>query len=111
MKKLNELNERIKHRYFTYLGQAHGYCEPSINAAAKSLDRFESTTGRRDFKSFHHQQAIAFKRHLAEQFNKRTGEPLSKATQRSTLGALRQFFIWLADQPGFRSKIRYSDAT
>lgn len=110
MKKHNPRNERIKHRYFTYLRQARGHSEVTVNAVAKSLDRFEKRTKRRDFSAFHHQQAIAFKRHLGEQVNQRTGSPLSLSTQRATLGHLRQFHIWLADQSGFRSKIKYSDA-
>ncbi|MEI6441506.1 MAG: site-specific integrase, partial [Alphaproteobacteria bacterium] len=40
----------------------------------------------------------------------RTDERLSRSTVVSTLGALKAFFIWLADQPGYRKKIRYSDA-
>jgi integrase len=110
MKKHNPANERTKHRYFTYLREAQGHSESTIDAVAKALDRFEDDTGRRDFHSFHYQQAASFKRRLADQKNKQTGAPLSKATQRATLGHLRQFFIWLADQPGFRSRIKYSDA-
>ena len=50
------------------------------------------TPGFRTFKAFHMEQAIAFKRHLAEQTNARTGKPLSKATIHSTLAALKAFF-------------------
>jgi integrase len=53
---------------------------------------------------------VAFKRKLDGQLNARTGERLSRATVHSTLSALRAFFIWLADQPGYRRKISYSDA-
>ena len=106
----NERNERIKHRYFTYLSRADGKCEATVNAVAKSLDRFETHTGRRDFRSFHYRQADAFKRHLADQPNQRSGAPLSLSTQRATLGHLRKFIIWLADQTGFRSRVKYSDA-
>ena len=40
----------------------------------------------------------------------RSGEPLSKATLYATLSALKRFFIWLAGQPGYKSRISYSDA-
>ena len=40
----------------------------------------------------------------------REGKPLSKATALQTLNAIRAFILWLADQPGYRSRIRYSDA-
>ena len=35
---------------------------------------------------------------------------MSYSTQYQTLRVLRAFFTWLADQPGFKSKIRHSDA-
>src|SRR5262249_4690766 len=40
----------------------------------------------------------------------RTKERLSKATLYSTVMALRNFFHWLADRPGYRSRLSYSDA-
>jgi integrase len=49
-------------------------------------------------------------RHLAEQRSQRTGENLSKATLHATLAHLKRFFQWLAGQPGYRSRLRYSDA-
>src|SRR5258708_3122375 len=106
----NPENERIKHRYFAYLKEAQRRGEPSVDAAAKALSRFETYTRFKNFRAFHYEQAIAFKRHLAEQTNLRTSNLLSKATIHSTLAALKAFFFWLADQPGFRSRLSYSDA-
>jgi site-specific recombinase XerD len=106
----NANNERIKRRYFVYLKEAKRRGEPSVDAAAKALNRFEVHIRFRDFKAFHYEQAVAFKRHFAEQSNLRTGERLSKATLHSTLTALRAFFFWLAGQPGYRSCLTYSDA-
>jgi integrase len=106
----NPENERIKRRYFTYLKEAKRRGEPSVDAAAKALRRFEEDTRFRSFKAFHLEQAVAFKRRLAEQSNARTGQPLSKATIHSTLAALKAFFLWLAGQPGYRSRLTYSDA-
>ena len=34
---------------------------------------------------------------------------MSASSKRAKLTALKVFFIWLADQPGFRSRISYSD--
>ena len=64
----------------------------------------------KDFKAFHIEQAKAFKRDLADQRGSRSGEPLSKATLYATLTALKRFFVWLAGQPGYKSRISYSDA-
>ena len=108
--KTNAANERIKHEYFAYLEEARQLNVHSVDAVAKALDRFECYTGSRDFKRFHRQQAIAFKKHLADQLNVRTGERLSKATVYSTLAALKSFFFWLAGQPGYKSRLQYADS-
>jgi integrase len=106
----NPENERIKRRYLAYLKEAKRRGEPSLDAAVKALHRFETYTGFKSFKAFHIEQAIGFKRHFAEQTNARTRTPLSEATIHSTLAALKEFFVWLAGQQGFRSRLSYSDA-
>jgi site-specific recombinase XerD len=106
----NANNERIKRRYFAYLKEAKRHSEPTMDAVAKALDRFEIDTKHRDFKKFHSEQAIAFKRHLAEQRNQQTGEKLSKTTLHATLANVKNFFHWLAGQPGYKSRLQYSDA-
>jgi integrase len=110
MSKHNAHNERIKHRYFCYLKEAQRYSEATVDAVAKALDRFETYTKVRDFKAFHYEQAVAFKRHLAQQRNQRNGEILSKATSHATLAHLKRFFHWLAGQPGYKSRLQYADA-
>jgi site-specific recombinase XerD len=106
----NATNERIKRQYFAYLTEAQGHSEQTIDAVAKAFARFEAYTRHKDFKSFHIEQAKAFKRDLAEQRADRSGEPLSKATVYAALTALKRFFVWLAGQPGYKCRISYSDA-
>ena len=77
--------------------------EPSIDQIAKALSRFETYTAHRDFRAFHIEQAKAFKQRQAEQRSERRNEPLSKATDYSTLAGLKTFFILLAGQPGYKS--------
>jgi integrase len=103
-------NERTKRRYFAYLKGAKRYSESSVDEAAKALHRFETYTKFRGFRKFHIEQANGFKKYLVDEKNARTGKPLAKATLYGTLSNLRAFFHWLADQPGFRSKLSYSDA-
>jgi integrase len=110
MTKHSPENERIKRKYFAYLKEAKRHGEPTVDAAAKALNRFEVHTKHRDFKAFHFEQAIAFKRHLAEQMGRQSGEKLSKATLYATLTQLKRFFQWLAWQPGYKSRFQYSDA-
>lgn len=108
--KPNAGNERIKRDYFGYLKEALGRDEATIDSVAKSLARFEDATGRKDFRKFHREQAVAFKRKLGEMANEQTGTKLSKATVLGTLRDLRAFFFWLAHLPGFKSHIAYADA-
>lgn len=110
MSKHNAENERIKRKYFAYLKEAKRHSEPTVDAAAKALARFEEYTRHKDFKAFHFEQAVAFKKHLAEQKAQLSGEKLSKATLHSTLTQLKRFFQWLAWQPGYKSRFQYSDA-
>jgi integrase len=110
MTKHNAANERVKREYFRFLAEAKGRDPATIDRVAKSLARFETSTGRKDFKRFHREQAMAFKRRLAEELNERSGQRLSKATVQSALRDLKVFFEWLAREPGFRSHIAYADA-
>lgn len=105
----NARNERIKRDYFIYLREARGQSEASIDQVAKAISRFETYTRCRDFRDFHIEQVKAFKQHLGQQKSERSKEPLSKATIYSTLAALKKFFIWLADKPGYKSRISYAD--
>lgn len=109
MTKHNPNNERIKRKYFIFLKEAKRQNESSVDAVAKAISRFETYTKYRDFKAFHFEQAVGFKKHLAKQTNQQTGKPLSKATMNSTLGQLKSFFQWLAMQPGYKSRISYTD--
>lgn len=106
----NADNERVKRRYFAFLRNAKGRSEPTIDAVAKALSRFEEYTGYKDFKTFRSEQAVAFKRDLADKVALHSGVLLSKAPMHSTTSALRNFFTWLAEQPGYRRKLVYSDA-
>lgn len=110
MRKHNAVNERIKRDYFIYLKEAKRQSEVSVDSVAAALASFETYTKHRDFKSFHHQQAVAFKQGLADRRNQTTGKLLSKATQYAILSHLKRFFQWLAGQRGYKSRFTYSDS-
>ena len=110
MTKYNANNERIKRKYLTFLKQAKGQNEASIDAVAKAISRFEFYSSYKDFKAFHFEQAIGFKKHLANQKHHKTGEPLSLATMNSTVRHLKAFVEWLSQETGYKSRIKYSDA-
>lgn len=106
----NPDNERIKHLYFAYLREAKRYGESTVDEVANALSRFEADTRYRDLRTFRSEQAVAFKRRLADRDSHATGEKLSVATLNSILSNLKKFFQWLAGQPGYRSRLTASDA-
>lgn len=109
MKKHHPENERIKRKYFMFLKEAKRQDDSSVDAVAKAISRFEVFTVWKNFKAFHYEQAIAFKGHLTRHRNEQSGQGLSKATMNSTLRSLKTFFQWLAMQPGYKSRINYSE--
>ncbi len=110
MKKYNANNERIKRKYLIFLKQAKGQNEASIDAVAKAIVRFESYNKQKDFKAFHFEQAIGFKKHLANQKHHKTGKPLSLATMNGAVRHLKAFIEWLSQETGYKSRIKFSDA-
>ncbi len=107
---LNATNERLKHRYVAYLRGARQLGEHSIDQVLKALDRFEDYTRRKSFSEFRIEQASGFRKHLATVNTKVGMRRVSKATITSTLYAMRDFIIWLAEQKGFRHRLVKSDA-
>jgi integrase len=101
----------MKRKFLHWLKDHKGLSTSSIDMVAAAISRFEEFTGYRDFKRFRIEDARKFKVHLAEKVTGiRSEKPLSKATITSTLRHLKTFFMWLADRPGYRSRIRVSDA-
>lgn len=109
-RKVNEENERIKRAYLTFLREAKRCDDATVLKAANAILRLEASTGYKSFKRFHIEQPRAFKAKLNEDRSATTCKPLSKATISGILQANKAFFIWLAGQPGYKSRISYSDA-
>jgi site-specific recombinase XerC len=106
----NPANERIKHRYLAFLGEAKRFSSSSVDQVAAAVADFEASTGFKDFKQFRIEHAQSYKRKLGGAVGSGSGRALAKATISSRLAALKAFFQWLAQQPGFRSRFSYSDA-
>ena len=109
MKKNNGDNVRVIRNYCVFLKEAKRQDDSSVDGLTKAINRFEEYTKYKDFKQFHYQQAVGFKKHLMAQKNVVTDKPLSKSTVNTTLRHLKTFFQWLAMQRGYRSRINYSD--
>ncbi len=110
MRKVNEENERIKRKYLQYSKSAQRKDEATIDKDERAILHFESSTNYAPFKKFRIEQAIRYRDKLDTEKNKKTGKPLAKATIAKRLASIKAFIFWLADQPGYKSRIRYSDA-
>lgn len=109
-RKVNEENERIKRAYLAFLREAKRCDDATCTKAADAILRFEKSIAFKSFKQFHIEQPRVFKTRLNEEKSPQTGKPLSKASISSILRANKAFFVWLAGQPGYKSRISYSDA-
>jgi integrase len=105
----SDSNERIKRLYVHHLKHKLGLGDVAVDQFSTAIHRFESYTKFTDFERFHREQVLGFKQHLQEQRGVRSGEPLSQATVYTTLNILKTFFMWLAAQPGFKSRFKYGD--
>lgn len=110
MSKHSSNNLRIKRRYLDWLQDAKGLTEASIDKVAAAISSYETFLGKKDFRAFHPERARSFKRHLLSRRNHRTGELLSQSSSNGILREVKAFFKWLADQPGYKSKIKHTDA-
>lgn len=108
--KFNAGNERIKHQYLGFLADAKQLSPATVDQVAAALHDFEAASGLKDFRLFRSEMAQSYKRRLNETDNKKSRQPLSKATIASRLACLKAFFQWLSMQPGFKSRVNYSDA-
>ena len=100
----------MKRDYILFLEETEGLDDKSTDKVLAAILKFEDSTGFKPFTKFHIEQAVHFKKALGRQKNSRTGQPLSHATVDATLNLVRKFFIWLAGQSGYRSRLRVSDA-
>lgn len=105
----NAKNERVKRDYLRHIQEAKGRAQRTVDAARKAVHRFEEYTRFKDLGTFNKEQAIGFKKHLLAQKAKRGGQTVSPSTALHTLNALKDFFAWVASQPGYKSRIARSD--
>jgi site-specific recombinase XerC len=107
--KFNAKNERVKHRYLTFLAEAKQLSVATVDQIAAAVADFEQSTRYRDFRLFRPEQAQSYKHGLTKAINPVSKQPLAKATISSRLAALKAFVQWLSQQPGFR-RLNFSDA-
>jgi len=95
-------NKRIKCKFGEFLKHADGKAKATIRQVKKQIQHYKGFTSSADFVTFDQRRARSFKAHLVER-------GLSKATMLSGVTALKRFFGWLAHQPGYKSRIAFTD--
>jgi integrase len=107
--KVNAGNEKIKIKYFEFLKESQGFSESTLNAVKKAIYRYEEFSGFEDYKKFNKKRAIEFKKWLEDKKDPRTNKQISLTTVYHYIRNLKDFFKWLAYQPGYKSKISLTD--
>jgi integrase/recombinase XerD len=101
--KINAENEKIKRRYLNRLRDAKEYSEATLASILRAICRYDAFSGGSNYRLFSPARAVAFKKSLMEECN---SEQISLTTVYHILRHLRGFFLWLASEPGFRSRIK-----
>jgi integrase len=109
MAKRNNENLRIKRKYLVWLKDARGLSEASIDKAAASISTYEAVSRWQGFPRLSHRTGAGVQASPVQGKDPRTGNPLSPGTINGILRDLMAFLNWLADQPGYKSKIHRSD--
>jgi len=109
MTQANPKNEIVKRRYIRHMKEARGLAPATIDNVLRAIFEFERFTSFKDFGKFRSNDAISFKKSLLANGGRRAAELSSRSTVRGKLLPLQRFFTWLAEQDGFRTKIRLSD--
>ena len=103
-------NERVKRDYAFFLEAANGKQSATVDAALYARSSaLKSPPIASLFANFISSRRASFRARLVEETGA-NGKPLSAATIASTLKHLRNFFLWLSREPGFRSALNANDA-
>lgn len=103
--KSNYENEKLKRRYRKYLLGPQGMAESTVVTIERALSQYEKLFSGEEFSRFNQRRAVEFKRHLEKLAWE--SRKLSGNSAYHNLRQLKQFFSWLADQPGFKKKISH----
>ena len=110
MTRVNPDNEYVKRRYFHHLRESEGLAPATIDHACRAIAQFEAHTDWQDFKRFTYKLAVKFKKSLMSNGGRRSAQLSARATLYTKLNHLEMFFKWLAEQPGYRSRLKIADA-
>lgn len=102
-------NESIKREFFEQLKGARGFSKTSVRSHAEAINQWEIFTKCEDFSAYDKSKAVAFTEWLGTRGAKTKSGKISLVTQYNYLRRIKKFFVWLADQPKYKSKILKGD--
>jgi integrase len=103
MTTVNSKNEKVKRRYLARLREADGLAESTVVCVERAIGLYEDFTCHEDYARFNHDRAVNLKKRLMAR--RHNGESISLSTTHHDLRHLKRFFTWLADQPGYKSRV------
>ncbi|MCY4180146.1 MAG: hypothetical protein OXC60_14390 [Litoreibacter sp.] len=89
----------------TYRKHSRGVSDRTADRELAAIEKFDIWNGRKYFAKFHVDWAVGFRAYL-DHAKGQTGKLLAKSTTRATMASLREFFLWLSQQEGFRRRIK-----
>ena len=102
-------NEKIKRSYFQYLTGAQGFSPATVQIIEEALWKYEEFSNEADYATFNKERAVGFKKWLSSRINPKTKTPVVLSTQYHILRHIKEFFIWLSGQTGYKSRIGIYD--
>lgn len=103
-------NEAMKREFFEQLKGGRGFSKSSIKSHAEAINQWQLFTKNEDFSTYDKSKAVAFTEWLNTRPAKTKSGKISLVTQDNYLRRIKKFFVWLGDQPGYKSKILKNDA-
>lgn len=109
MSKINAKNEKVKHNYYKYVRGAKGFSDKTLDCIQKSIYRYEEFSNFEDFALFSSDRAEKYRKWLENKPHNNKNGTISLTTVYHYLRHLKNFYIWLSSQPGYKSKITLTD--
>lgn len=103
-------NEQAKRGFFEHLRGAKGFSESSVNDYADAIGQWQMFAGQEDFAAFNKTKAGAYRDWLTRRAAKTPDGKLKPATRYHYLRRVKEFFLWLAEQPEYSQKLIKADA-
>lgn len=103
-------NEQAKRGFFEHLRGAKGFSESSVNDYADAIGQWQIFSDGEDFATFNKSKAGAYCEWLTRRATKTPDGKLKPATRYHYLRRVKEFFLWLAEQPEYSQKLVKADA-